>query len=609
MTQSGAEAKETTEEPELEADENSPTAPGDSGQEPEPGLPRMLTDRYRLERLIAKGGMGRVYLATQLPLERKVALKQLVRPSLNDDFRRRFFLEASVLARLSHPNIVVIHDYGEASDGSLFMAMEYLNGASLLDALRREGRLTVVRACEIAGQVCRALRHSHKQGVAHRDLKPGNIMLMSDVEDEEGEVRRDIVKVLDFGLVKVFQEEEDSDVERDLTRAEMMLGSPRYMAPEQIQCVDVDARADVYSMGVVLFAMLTGRPPFVGSTLEILNQHLESPVPGVNELTQQLKGFNAVNSDVEPVLNGIIRRCMEKNPDDRYQSMEELLLELRTAYRLLTDDSLDTPSALDLSHSTMSLIAPTEKPGGGPESSAEASHERLRANPDIIVEETDDRSMAASSGKRFPLLPVIGSALLLGALVLWLLWPAENDTQTAAVSPPPETPTTPTPTPTPVETTTEVSFTSAPTGAEVLQDDEVLGTTPLRHSFERGAEGTQMEFRFRLAGRETTTIQALIAGSTSNVHAELVELEPDEEDDEEEPPAVGAQPSPRRLRPAARRGLRSGARPARQQASSSSSSSSSTEEGETEPPPQPTKQQRPRHLLLEEPRSGVPVVD
>src|SRR5690606_31017672 len=197
-----------------------------------------------------------------------------------DDFRRRFLLEASVSGRLTHRNIVTVHDYGETPAGEVFMVMELLDGEPLTNILARETRLAPDRACRIAIEICRALRVAHKQSVAHRDLKPGNVMILRG--EEEGDAER--VKVLDFGLVKVFQDAQEAPLDRDLTQGETMLGSPRYMAPEQIMCEPADNRTDIYSLGVVLFSMLTGELPFAGkSAVQVLKQHLQAPVPTLAE--------------------------------------------------------------------------------------------------------------------------------------------------------------------------------------------------------------------------------------------------------------------------------------------------------------------------------------
>ncbi len=486
-------------------------------------LPRMLTDRYRLERLIAKGGMGRVYLATQLPLERRVALKLLSTPSLKEDFRRRFFLEASVLARLSHPNIVVVHDYGEAPDGSLFMVMEYLDGVTLLNLLRQSGRLTPERALRVTAEVCRALRASHRHGVAHRDLKPGNIMLLPNKEDET----RDLVKVLDFGLVKVFQDQQEEALARDLTHAEVMLGSPRYMAPEQIQCEAVDARADIYSMGVVLFAMLVGRPPFVGKkTIEILNQHLEAPVPRINELTERAGGFTVFEPEVGEVVDAIIARCMEKSPADRYQSMDELLEDLRAAYRMLADDTLD-PST------TLEVLRPSDSNASAlPAGSVTLPRKGSTPPPLPRAALSDEGHLPASEASITmvavkgvgALLPRTGLWLTVGAGVLLLLaslagawyWTARGGGTSDGVGAEPGAVT--------VDDgpiLTEVTISSTPAGAQVSQDGQVLGRTPLVRELRPGSPPDASEFVFQLEGYQEVAVRAVIEGEQTAVHADL----------------------------------------------------------------------------------------
>lgn len=601
----------------------------------------MLTDRYRLERLIAKGGMGRVYLATQLPLVRKVALKHLVRPSLNEDFRRRFFLEASVLARLSHPNIVVVHDYGEAPDGSLFMAMEHLDGATLLDTLRREGRLPAKRAVEITIQVCRALRSAHKQGVAHRDLKPGNIMLLLDSEESESESYRDVVKVLDFGLVKVFQEDTEKALERDLTHAEMMLGSPRYMAPEQIQSGLVDARSDIYSLGVVFFAMLTGRPPYIGTTLEILNQHLQSEVPGINELTQRLKGFDAVDPEFEPTLSTIVFKCMSKDPDGRYQSMDELLLDLRTAYRMLIGDAVEGASQLDITHPTLTPVpAKTAPSTPAPamalrgDQSAEASHQRIRSS----LGELDDRATIPDNlhvkSRRSPARFIVAGALFLcfSLAAVFSIWfgagyhsnPRQDQSAVTASAPRDIPPTTQGQ---PARQRADMSFTSSPSGARVVFGGQTLGTTPLQHQLERDGEGNDHEFIFLLDGFEPAKVRTPITLEAPVVHATLVALPAADVPSEEE---QAASLDSKTGRSAARRGSAtrrqtkrtgsgrtsrsgrdSGARSSKTTGSDSiahgTTSSDPPRSTESDPPAE-TKEQ-PSRLLIDEPRSTVPIVD
>ncbi|MEO1334507.1 MAG: serine/threonine-protein kinase, partial [Myxococcota bacterium] len=206
----------------------------------------VIADRFVIEKSIARGGMGCVYLASQLNLQRKAAIKILPpHPDHDKEFRERFLLEASTCARLAHPHIVTVYDYGETSSGELYMAMEHLQGEPLSKIIKQSGHLSPERTCEIAIQACSALRAAHKVGIVHRDLKPSNLMV-GRADDEVS----DFVKVLDFGLAKRFNKDAEQEA---VTESGVWLGSLHYMAPEQIRCEDVDPRTDVYSLGVLMY--------------------------------------------------------------------------------------------------------------------------------------------------------------------------------------------------------------------------------------------------------------------------------------------------------------------------------------------------------------------
>jgi len=272
---------------------------------------QIIADRYTVERRIAKGGMATVYLASQVKVNRPVALKVLSPPNDEEvaaDFLSRFHLEAETLAALDHRNIVTLYDFGELPGGRFYLAMEYVDGPRFSD-LVKTGPLPADEAIRLLLQVCSALRYAHKQGVVHRDLKPSNLLIK---RTDDGV---DQVKVVDFGLVKLTSED------HAITRAGMILGSPHCMSPEQIHGRDLDHRADIYSVGVLLYRTVVGAYPFHGPTsAATMVQHLNEPVPPMGRM----------NPDVElpDGYEAVVRRCLAKVPDDRYPDMEALITDL-----------------------------------------------------------------------------------------------------------------------------------------------------------------------------------------------------------------------------------------------------------------------------------------
>jgi serine/threonine-protein kinase len=259
---------------------------------------------YIIESLLGRGGMGTVYLATHKRLERKVALKVLA-PELarDEDFRARFLRESQLAASLDHPNVIPIYDADEI-DGVLYLAMRYVSGPSLHSLIRGRGSLSLAETLRLAGQLGGALDAAHRAGLVHRDVKPANILLAE--PDEHA-------YLCDFGLAK-------RTSSRELTQTGFFLGSVDYCAPEQIQGRSLDGRADVYSLGCVLFHCLTGQPPYVRETdFAVLDAHLQDPPP---ELT-------AVRPDLPRSLGGVIATAMAKDPDDRYATAGALAADAR----------------------------------------------------------------------------------------------------------------------------------------------------------------------------------------------------------------------------------------------------------------------------------------
>ncbi|HTL51423.1 MAG TPA: protein kinase, partial [Planctomycetota bacterium] len=287
--------------PRRSSDQN-PTAP--TPVQALPSANTKMLGKYRIHSQLGQGGMGAVYLAEDTHLNRKVALKVLPKElASNREFIKRFLAEARVTGKLSHPNIVVAYDI-DSSQGLWFMAMEYLEGESIGARLKRGDPIPWRDALTMVKQVCKGLAYAHKSGIVHRDIKPDNLFL----DKASGEA-----KILDMGLSKNLHASENSS----LTQAGMILGTPNYLAPEQAENgINVDARADIYSLGTTLYHMLTGVPPFEGPTpLSIIQKHLFEPMPDVR------KGRPDVPSDVA----NLLWKMTAKKPADRFGDCNELL--------------------------------------------------------------------------------------------------------------------------------------------------------------------------------------------------------------------------------------------------------------------------------------------
>jgi serine/threonine-protein kinase len=263
---------------------------------------------YRLERVIGSGGMANVYLARHDFLKRPCAVKLLRPAKATEGIIARFEREVQLGSLLNHPNVVEIYDYGRTTDGLFYYAMEYVDGETLGDLVKREGALPVARTLPILRQISAGLAAAHAEGLVHRDVKPENIMLCRRGAEQ------DVVKILDFGLVKNVAAEHS----RDLTRGLKILGTPLYMAPERLRNpADVDARADIYSVGAVAFYLLSGTKMFeseddLGLTSKILNE--EPP---------RVSGRTAQPIPVE--LDLLVQACLEKRREDRPQRMADLI--------------------------------------------------------------------------------------------------------------------------------------------------------------------------------------------------------------------------------------------------------------------------------------------
>jgi serine/threonine-protein kinase len=260
----------------------------------------LLGGRYEVGAPIGQGGMAEVFRGRDTRLGRDVAVK-ILRPELAGDptFLARFRREAQASASLNHPNIVSVYDTGE-EDGTPFNVMEFVEGRTLRDVLRTQGRMLPQRAMEIVADVCAALEHAHEQGIVHRDIKPGNVML-----NQQG-----TVKVMDFGIARAI-----SGSSVTMTQTAAVIGTAQYLSPEQARGEHVDARSDVYSTGCLLYELLTHQPPFTGdSPVAVAYQHvLEDPTLP-----------STLNPDVEPAAESVVMKAMAKNPGNRYQTAAEM---------------------------------------------------------------------------------------------------------------------------------------------------------------------------------------------------------------------------------------------------------------------------------------------
>jgi serine/threonine-protein kinase len=288
--------------------------------EPDPLIGTMIGERYRLESVLGTGGMGTVYLAEHVLMEKKVALKVL-HPTLAvvGSVMERFQHEAVALARIEHPNVVTATDFGKLPNGAYYLALQYVDGSDLAQLLAREGALVPERCAAIALQIARALAAAHAEGIVHRDLKPHNVMLMHSAEGNE------IAKVLDFGLAKLRSKSGDEPS----INTGSVFGTPHYISPEQLSGSRVDGRTDLYSLGVMLYEMLTGRRPFEGKDVrDILRRQVTEnaePLPetvpqGLRTLIDQLMQKEAqARPDSAEFVATALERILTPTPQPSWQ--------------------------------------------------------------------------------------------------------------------------------------------------------------------------------------------------------------------------------------------------------------------------------------------------
>jgi serine/threonine protein kinase len=301
-------------------------------------VPQFIAGRFRIEREIGTGGMGTVYLATHLGLERPVAVKIIKREFAADaDIADRFLREARTMAKLHHPHAAMIFDAGHLPDGRHFIVMEFVEGETLSQLLAREGRFPASRAVDIATQICDVLEEAHRLGIIHRDLKPSNILL-----GKRG------VCVLDFGVAKVLASSAESTATHASTGSGQLIGTPRYMSPEQCLGQRVGARSDLYSLGVLLYEMLAGRPPFVDplQSALLVKQATTAPPP-----------LPRLRQDIPRSLALAVHSLLAKRPEDRPRTA--------AAAKALLERSLVRPDRTLPDIQPLSSMVAASNPGSG----------------------------------------------------------------------------------------------------------------------------------------------------------------------------------------------------------------------------------------------------
>jgi eukaryotic-like serine/threonine-protein kinase len=436
---------------------------------------------YKITAKLGEGGMGVVYLAEHPVIGKKVAMKA-IHPELskNSDVVSRFITEAKAVNQIGHEHIVDIADFGNTSDGEFYFVMEYLQGESLSDRLKREKHLPIGQAMSIGAQIADALNASHQQGIIHRDLKPENIFLCYRGGN------RDFVKVLDFGLAKLTQS--DQKVTHK-TRTGSVMGTPYYMSPEQCEGkTEIDYRADIYSLGVLIFEMLTGKVPFGGEGYgEIIVKHVTMPPPSVRSIVPDLPEY----------LDLLLYRVLAKDRDQRFQTMADLREALLDPERYASSapevgipDDLSgiARAAAPMARSELeerSAMGFGSQLGSKPPASSGTPSGRGELINNI------DNLIRTKPGSRLVLL--VGIASLTVAAIA-LLGPRRESRRPLPAATLPLHP-----------ATVRVNFNSDPDGAVVVEaDGRTLGLTPL--SIEVAYSDSAVEFLFKKAGYEPKTM-------------------------------------------------------------------------------------------------------
>jgi serine/threonine-protein kinase len=466
-------------------------ARGDDDEGPDPFVGRTLSGLYRVQKRIGRGGMGTVYVAEHIHLQKQFAVKVLLpEVAKHATAVERLRQEAVAASRIEHENIVGVASFDRTEEGDVFIVMEMLRGEDLATLLGR-GPLAIDRAIPIALQICGALGAAHAAGIVHRDLKPENVFLV-----KRGDI--DFVKVLDFGISKV----KSADAEQvRMTRTGQLVGTPLYMSPEQARGEsDIDKRVDVYALGVMLYEMLTGAPPFEGDNyFQLLWKH-------GNEPPQPMRARNP-NMYIPEALEAVVARALAKKRDERFQSMEELEAALVAA----TPELAALP-AQRFSMRPQSITPSSLRPSGGASQLPATVGAHRPADP---LRDTIDESRPAGRPRAVLIGAALAVLLVAGVGVALALRGGGGGTDAPPIVAPPIAPVAQPPAELPIvpqeaqpvappvveadagPVRVAVRLASTPPGAMVWDGDARLGVTPLEASLE---VGRSVELRFTLAG-------------------------------------------------------------------------------------------------------------